>query len=82
MSLLQTQPLIVRVVEPPVEEATVADVLLGALGLTGVLLIVALLLGLLLGGLFVGVARLRAAYFREAPGAQELHVAGAIKAGR
>ena len=48
--LLQQEPIIVRVVEEPVKETTVADVILGSLGLVGVMLISALLLGLLLGG--------------------------------
>ena len=40
----------VRVVEQPVRETTLADVIFGSLGLVGVLLIAAALLGLLLGG--------------------------------
>ena len=46
-------PIIVRIIEEPVRETTVVDVLVGAIGLTGVLLLVALLLGAALGGLFV-----------------------------
>ena len=48
--LLQQDPIIVRVVEEPVKETTIADVILGSLGLVGVMLLSALLLGLLLGG--------------------------------
>jgi hypothetical protein len=48
--LLQQEPIIVRVVEEPVKETTIADVILGSLGLVGVMLLSALLLGLLLGG--------------------------------
>jgi hypothetical protein len=47
---LQQEPIIVRVVEEPVKETTIADVILGSLGLVGVMLLSALLLGLLLGG--------------------------------
>jgi len=47
------EPIIVRIVEQPVRETTVVDVLIGAIGLTGVLLVVALLLGAIFGGLFV-----------------------------
>ena len=54
-----TQPIMISVVEQPVAETTVADVLLGALGLTGVLILTALVLGLLLGGLIVGYKRYR-----------------------
>ena len=47
--LIQQQPIMVTVVERPVEGTTVADVLLGAIGLTGVLIGLALLLGVALG---------------------------------
>jgi hypothetical protein len=59
------QPIVVRVVEEPVKSTGVADVLIGALGLTGVLLIAALLLGALLGGILIGIKRLRAKYDLE-----------------
>jgi hypothetical protein len=52
-------PIVVRVIEPPVETTTVADILIGALGLTGVLLLAALLLGGILGGILIGVKRFR-----------------------
>jgi len=54
--LLQQQPgdaFIVKVVEQPVRETTVVDVLLGSIGLTGGLLLIAALAGLALGGLLV-----------------------------
>ena len=54
------EPIIVRVVEQPVHETTISDVILGSLGLVGVLLIAALLLGLLLGGALVAYKRLTA----------------------
>ena len=43
-------PIIVRVVEQPVHETTISDVIFGSIGLVGVLLVSALLLGLALGG--------------------------------
>ena len=49
MLMQPSQPVIARVVEPAVESTTVADILIGALGLTGVMLLAALLLGGLLG---------------------------------
>lgn len=58
--LQQQNPIIVRVVEEPVDETTISDVILGSLGLVGVLLISALLLGVLLGGALVLYKRLRA----------------------
>ena len=53
-------PIIVRVVEQPVHETTIADVVLGSLGLVGVLLCAALLLGAMLGGGMVLYKRLTA----------------------
>jgi hypothetical protein len=53
------EPIIVRVVEQPVDETTIADVILGSLGLVGVMLLSALLLGLLLGGAMLLYKRLR-----------------------
>jgi uncharacterized protein YneF (UPF0154 family) len=60
--LLQPQPMIVRVVEQPVQDTSVADVIIGAIGLTGFLLLTAALLGLVLGGILIGVKKLRARY--------------------
>lgn len=55
------QPIVVQVVKnEPVESTTAADVLIGAIGLTGVLLLVALVLGAILGGLLIAFKRLRA----------------------
>lgn len=59
-ALQRGEPIIVRVVEQPVDETTIADVILGSLGLVGVMLVSALLLGLLLGGAMVLYKRLRA----------------------
>jgi hypothetical protein len=50
----------VRVVEQPVHETTISDVIFGSIGLVGVLLLAALLLGLLLGGALILVKRLTA----------------------
>lgn len=55
------QPIVVQVVRnEPVESTTAADVLIGAIGLTGVLLLVALVLGAVLGAVLIGFKRLRA----------------------
>jgi hypothetical protein len=52
--LLQpSNPIMVRVVEEPVRETTVVDVLLGSIGLTGLLLLAAAVAGLALGALLV-----------------------------
>jgi len=52
-------PIIVRVVEQPVHETTIADVIFGSLGLVGILLVSALILGVLLGGGLILLKRLR-----------------------
>ena len=52
-------PIVVHVVQQPVQSTTVADVLIGAVGLTGALVLVAALLGALFGGVLIGVKLLR-----------------------
>ena len=70
-----SQPIVVRVMEEPVESTGVADILIGALGLTGVMLLVALLLGAVLGGVLIGLTRLRARYNLEGvPDSEALRV--------
>ena len=69
------QPIIVRVVEQPVRETTISDVIFGSIGLVGVLLLSAVLLGLLLGVGLILVKRLRARDGLDAQGeAQNLRV--------
>ena len=46
-------PIIVRVIGPPTDSATLGDILLRAIGLTGVITLFALLFGIALGGLFI-----------------------------
>jgi len=58
--LLQQSPIIVRVVNQPVHQTSIADVIFGSLGLVGILLLTAALLGLLLGAVLIAVKRLRA----------------------
>jgi hypothetical protein len=61
--------------EEPVRTTTWADVFLGSLGLVAALILSALLLGLVLGGLFIGVKRLRARYGHDpVPDSQALRV--------
>jgi len=43
------QPVIVKIIEPPQGATGLADVLIGALGLTGVLVLVAVLLAVVTG---------------------------------
>jgi hypothetical protein len=67
-------PIVVRVVEEPVETTGVADILIGAIGLTGVMLVSALVLGVLLGAILIGIKRLRARYEPEIPDTQAMRV--------
>jgi hypothetical protein len=57
--------IIVRVVEEPVKSTTIVDVLIGSLGLVGVLLLAALVLGIILGGTLIGIKLFRARYDLE-----------------
>ena len=57
--LQQPNPIIVQVVQQPVESTGLADVLIGAIGLTGALLLLAVLLGGAFGGLLIGIKMLR-----------------------
>jgi hypothetical protein len=60
-----TQPIVVRVIEEPVETTGIGDITVGALGLTGVMLLAALILGAALGLLLIGIKRFRAKYNLE-----------------
>ena len=55
----QITPYVVRIIEVPTRETTVADILLGSLGLTGVIVLSAIAFGFLLGGLLVWIRNLR-----------------------
>ena len=59
------EPVMVRVVEQPVESTTVADVLIGTFGLTGALILGAILLGALFGSILIGVKKMREKYNLE-----------------
>ena len=73
--LQPSNPIVVRVVEEPVESTGISDILVGALGLTGVLLLAALLLGAALGGILIAVKKLRAKYNLEpVPDSEALRV--------
>jgi hypothetical protein len=58
------QPVIVRVVGQPAPELGLGHIIAQALGLTGIILIASLLLGVAVGGVFIWV-RLRAARARQ-----------------
>lgn len=70
-----SEPILVRVIEEPVETTGVADILIGAFGLTAVMLAAALVLGALLGGVLILIKRLRAKYNLEpVPDSEALRV--------
>jgi hypothetical protein len=69
-----SQPIMIRVVEEPVHSTTAADVLIGAIGLTGVLVIGALLLGAILGGVLIGFKRLRERGRETDPDSDPIHI--------
>ena len=70
-----SEPIVVRVIEEPVETTGVADILVGAFGLTGVMLLAALVLGAILGGVLILIKRLRAKYDLEpVPDSEALRV--------
>jgi hypothetical protein len=72
---VQSAPIVVRVVEEPVESTGISDILVGALGLTGVMLLTALLLGAVLGGILIAIKRIRAKYNLEpAPDSEAMRV--------
>ena len=52
-------PFVVELVDAPTRETTVVDVLVQALGVAGGIMVVALLAGLLAGGLLIGIRILR-----------------------
>jgi hypothetical protein len=59
MVLALVDPIIAEVIDAPTRETTVADVIIQALGITGVIIIGALLAGLTLAGLFIWMRRAR-----------------------
>jgi hypothetical protein len=68
------KPIMVRVAEQPVESTSMSDILVGALGLTGVLVMSAALLGVVLGGALIGFKLLRARLRVEPPDPNALRV--------
>jgi hypothetical protein len=61
ISFLQQPPIVVDVIkQPPVaEEITMADVIVGAFGLTGVIMLSALVAGVLVGAIFIWIKHAR-----------------------
>ena len=59
--MIQQNPVIVRIVEAPHDPTGLADVLVGALGLSGAISLAAILLGLIVGGLMYWLRARRSA---------------------
>ena len=59
------QAIVVRVFETPAEKTSIVDVLLGSLGLTVALILIALILGALLGATLIGIKKFRQRYNLE-----------------
>ena len=77
MLALQAQPVtpvIIRVVAAPAKEISVADILLGSVGITGLFLIGAALLGFVLGALFILLRRWRDAHGTSEPAESAFHL--------
>jgi hypothetical protein len=73
--LQPANPIMVRVIEEPVQTTTLSDVLIGSLGLTGAMLLAAAVLGAILGGILIGIKLLRARYNLEpVPDSEALRV--------
>jgi hypothetical protein len=73
--MIQEQPIIVHVIQPATESTTVADVLIGAFGLTGLLVLLAIVLGGMFGGILIGIKVLRRRMNIEpAPDAGIIHI--------
>ncbi|MDQ3171875.1 MAG: hypothetical protein M3Q55_17210 [Acidobacteriota bacterium] len=58
---------IVRLIEEPAPEVTVADVIIGSLGVAGAMTLAAVVLGLLFGGLLILRSRRRVTQHDDAP---------------
>ena len=73
--MIQQTPIIVHVIQPQTQSTTLADVLIGAIGLTGLLVLVAIVLGGAFGGILIGIKVLRRRMNLEpAPDSDIIHI--------
>jgi hypothetical protein len=68
-------PVVVQIVEEPTTEVSVADILVGAFGFVGAVLVAAALVGLVAGGLFILFRRWRGASPADVSGGTALRLA-------
>jgi hypothetical protein len=59
LQLQPVTPVIVKVVPAPTPEVGVVDILVGSLGLTGLIVVASLLVGLVVGGALIAYSRWR-----------------------
>jgi hypothetical protein len=67
-------PIIVRVIEQPSKEISVADILMGSVGITGLFLAGAALFGFLLGGAFILFRRWQERRQPDTPDVEVFHL--------
>jgi hypothetical protein len=67
-------PLIVKVMDAPTKEISVADILMGSVGITGLFLLGAAIFGFLLGGAFIAFRRWRDRRDEGEPGSEIFHL--------
>lgn len=67
-------PVIVKVMDAPTKEISVADILMGSVGITGLFLLGAALFGFLLGGAFILYRRWRDNRDGTVPGGDTFHL--------
>lgn len=67
-------PVIVRVMEAPTKEISVADILMGSVGITGLFLLGAAVFGILLGGAFIACRRWQDSRDQGSPGTEAFHL--------
>jgi hypothetical protein len=61
-------PIIVKVMDAPTKEISIADILMGSVGITGLFLLGAAVFGFLLGSAFIFVRRWRDRHDQSEPG--------------
>jgi hypothetical protein len=74
-------PVVVKIVEETTQEVSVADILVGAFGFVGAVLVAAAVVGLLAGGVFILFRRWRDARVPAAPDATALRLAEPLERG-
>jgi hypothetical protein len=69
-------PIIVKIIEPPGKLQTLGDVIFGAIGLSGVLALLAIVIGVAAGSLFFWIRSVRAARRPSPPSSASSDIGG------